>query len=820
MLYLAINLLGWSMKINILSLIDFKEVNKLLEGFNQSTGFVTAILDLEGNVLSKSGWRQICTEFHRIHPETALNCSISDTVLANQLSSDEKYHFYQCKNGLIDVAVPIVIKGEHVANLYSGQFFIEKPDPLVFEKQAERFGFDKVAYRMAFDKVPIVSIEKVKTAMDFLLNMTQLISEITYQKVEQMHLYNALRESEFKFEKLYENSPFGMIMANKEFRFIKANAAFCTMLGYTEEELLQKTFKDLTHPDDIIKDLTNVQKLIHKEISIYKTVKRYIKKDGQFLWGSLTVTSAYNNQGEFIYNLGMVEDITNRILNEDKVREKDIQFQKLSANVPDLIFQFTRKTDGSYCVPIASEGIRNIFGCNPEDVLDDFTPIANVIYPDDAERVIADIEYSAAHLSNFTCEFRVHIPGRDIQWILSNSTPERLPDGSITWYGFNVDITSRKLVEKALKESEEKFRKAFSINPDAITITRQVDGMYVSVNNGFTQVYGFLEDEVIGKTSLEISIWANPDDRKKFVNALNENGFVENFEVRLCRKDGRIIEGLVSSTFIDLAGEAYILSTTRDVTELKRIQNQVRKLNETLEQRVIERTTQLEAANRELEAFSYSVSHDLRAPLRHINGYVDLLNDRFQEHLPDKAKHYLNTISNAAKQMGTLIDDLLQFSRTGRQEMRMTTFDMNNLLLEVYEKIKPDLKNRNILWSVQPMPNKVNGDYALLKQVWINILDNAIKYTRLEVAPEITVRYYEEGADFIFSVQDNGVGFNMKYADKLFGVFQRLHSQAEFEGTGIGLANVQRILQKHNGKVWAEAEPNKGATFYFSLPKK
>ena len=184
------------MKNKKLDYIDFTQVNSLLEGFNKTTGFVTAILDLEGNVLSKSGWRQVCIEFHRVNPETAKNCIISDTVLSNKFGKGEKYHFYECLNGLIDVAVPIIIKGEHVANLFSGQFFFEEPDREFFIKQAQKHGFSEQEYFKALDNVPVVSKEKVKVAMDFLLNMTQLISEITFQKLEQIELNEALIKSE------------------------------------------------------------------------------------------------------------------------------------------------------------------------------------------------------------------------------------------------------------------------------------------------------------------------------------------------------------------------------------------------------------------------------------------------------------------------------------------------------------------------------------------------------------------------------------------------------------------------------------------------
>ena len=186
----------------ILNFIDFKRVNSLLEGFNQTTGFVTAILDLQGNILSKSGWRRICTDFHRIHPETAKKCKISDTVLANKMKRGEKYHFYECLNGLVDVAVPIVIKGKHVVNLFSGQFFFEKPDPAFFKAQAAEYGFDEKAYFEAFEQVPIVSKKKVKAAMGFLLDMTEMISEITFQRMEQIELNEQRKKGEVEQEKL------------------------------------------------------------------------------------------------------------------------------------------------------------------------------------------------------------------------------------------------------------------------------------------------------------------------------------------------------------------------------------------------------------------------------------------------------------------------------------------------------------------------------------------------------------------------------------------------------------------------------------------
>jgi light-regulated signal transduction histidine kinase (bacteriophytochrome) len=226
-----------------------------------------------------------------------------------------------------------------------------------------------------------------------------------------------------------------------------------------------------------------------------------------------------------------------------------------------------------------------------------------------------------------------------------------------------------------------------------------------------------------------------------------------------------------------------------------------------------------EEATRELEAFSYSVSHDLRAPLRHINGFVDLLLSRFYKEIPDKAKHYLDNIADSARQMDILINDLLEFSRTGRKELQKADVDMNEMIEEIVTQLKNDNKNREIEWQISDLP-LVFCDEALIYQVWQNLLENAVKFTATREKAVIHIDLVRKEQEYVFSVSDNGVGFDMKYAQNLFGVFQRLHSYSEFEGTGIGLANVRSIILKHKGLTWAEADPDKGATFYFSLPDK
>ncbi|MCT7986444.1 PAS domain S-box protein [Laspinema sp. A4] len=381
------------------------------------------------------------------------------------------------------------------------------------------------------------------------------------------------------------------------------------------------------------------------------------------------------------------------------------------------------------------------------------------------------------------------------------------------------DITDRKQAQFALLESEQRFRIMADAAPVYIWLAGTDQQCYY-FNQPWLEFTGRTLEEEIGKGWVD---GVHPDDLEFCLNTYHQAFDLRQpfeMEYRLRRYDGEyrwVLDRAVPRFSHDGRFEGYVGSCI-DISDRKIYESEIKRLNASLERRVSDRTAQLEAANQELESFAYSVSHDLRAPLRHISGFVNLLRKRIEPSLDENSQRYLDIIVKSTHQAEELIDNLLAFSRMARAQMRFIKVDMNQLVKEVRQTLEIQSGDRQIIWEIASLPT-VKGEPTMLRLVFQNLLDNAIKYTQRQQPAEITVGFNESDLEFIFFVRDNGIGFDMRYAHKLFGVFQRLHSNPDFVGTGIGLANVRRIIHRHGGRTWAEGEVDLGATFYFSLPK-
>ncbi len=408
-------------------------------------------------------------------------------------------------------------------------------------------------------------------------------------------------------------------------------------------------------------------------------------------------------------------------------------------------------------------------------------------------------------------------------WVDTTIVPFLNDDGKPRQYvAIRADITGRKRAQEEAAREQARFRLIFESTPVGIAYAIvQPDGQYQRIiNDAHLRICGLTREQ--DKSPGIYQRLVHPEDalrQQKLADELlgpDRTGKIS-LEKRFVKLDGEVV--WVAFTFQRRKcadGNYEELTTVVDINDLKNAEAEIRQLNAELEQRVARRTVELEAANKELEAFSYSVSHDLRAPLRAVNGFAGIVLDDFGPLLPDAGRNYLERIRNGGQRMGELIDDLLAFSRLSRLAMNRQPVNSMRIVQESLDELKPLLEDRQIELRIGELPT-CQGDPLLLKQVWINLLSNAIKYSRDRAPAIVEVGCTRDDGENVYFVRDNGVGFDMQYVGKLFGVFQRLHRADEFEGTGVGLAIVQRIIHRHGGRVWAEAQLNHGATFYFTI---
>jgi PAS domain S-box-containing protein len=586
-----------------------------------------------------------------------------------------------------------------------------------------------------------------------------------------------------------------------------------TLMGYAPGEFSGRPedFVALIHPDDREKFRAARQRAL-EGADDYSVDLRFVRRDGTVRWGLVRGRVERDEAGAPVRFVGVEIDLTALKLAELEVREQRRTLALFVEHVPAAITMLDR--DLRYLS--ASRRWARDFAADSPELIGRRHP---ELFAEFSEEWCRRYERAlAGERVRVEAERWVRSAGeRWIRWELHPWTDDRGDIGGIVILA--EDISARRTAELALQTERTLLRTIFDVLPESIYV-KDRDSRFLMANATCAADMGEpAAAALLGRTDAdyfdpglaprfreaELGVLGGRDIRDRHDTFRREDGTVchrINTVVPLCTPEGRVFG---------------LLGTSRDVTAAKQAEQQIRELNARLEQRVLERTAQLEAANNELEAFSYSVSHDLRAPLRAIDGFSRIVEEDHAELLPAEGRRRLSTVRSEARRMGRLIDDLLAFSRLGRGPVEAGPVDMDALVRECLASLAPDCAGRKIVWEVEALP-AARGNASLIRQIWANLIDNAVKYTRprAQATIRISAATTAEGVA-VYAVRDDGVGFDMRYAGRLFGVFQRLHRADEFEGTGAGLAIARRIVQRHFGRIWAESAPDQGATFSFTL---
>ncbi len=587
------------------------------------------------------------------------------------------------------------------------------------------------------------------------------------------------------------------------------------LFGYSRAEVIGRHISLLTPSNRQNEEQEIIDKIKEGNfIEHYETER--VRKDGRVIYVSLTVSPLRDSNEKIVGASNIGRNITERKLAEEKLQRslKDISDYKYALDESSIL----AITDQKGIIRHVNNNFCKISKYTEAELIGQDHRIINSGYHSPV--FIRNLWVTIANGKIWKGELKNKAKDGTYYWVDTTIVPFLDKLGKPYQYvAIRADITERKLAEESLRKSlKETTDYKYALDESCIVAITDQKGIIKYTNNKFCKISKYSEAELIGQDHRIINSGYHSAAFIRNLWVTIANGNIWRGELKNKAKDNSYY--WVDTTivpFLDEHGKPYQYVAIRaDITERKKAEQEIISLNETLEKKIIDRTARLEAANKELEAFTYSVSHDLRAPLRIIDGYASILVSDSSGKLDEEGNRILGVIMSNAKRMGQLIDDLLNLSRLGRRELAMNKVDMNELLIPVLSELL-SLNTRFPEINIARL-DPADCDANLIRQVWGNLISNAIKYSSTRENPVIEIRSYKTETEVVYLVKDNGVGFDMQYADKLFGVFQRLHKISEFEGTGVGLALVQRVVLKHGGKVWAEAEPGKGASFYFSLP--
>ena len=686
--------------------------------------------------------------------------------------------------------------------------------------------------------VALISSTAVTDAHGHFLRTNNTLVDITERKAAEdlvAHANCQLNQALNQAQALYNQAPCGYHSLDINSMFVSINDTELGWLGYSRDEVVGKMgFRDVIPASDVPLLEARMSKIL-KDDALDGVEYLMRRRDGSTFHALLSSSAVRDKDGHFLRSNTTVVDITLRKAAEMSLRDNQRFLQTITDQAPGLIAYL----DAGLRFRFANAEHLRVYGMDPVRILGQYIGdcLAPEIWVDSKPRMEATL---AGQEQQFTA-WRPTRDGKHI-FVSARYLPD-VQDGKVQGLFVQIiDITESKLVEERvshlneeleqrirersaeLLEAEQRFRLMVDNLRDYCIFFMDADGHITDWTDSAQRMDGYSPTQMLGRHYGMLFDPANPEhgkvraDQMLRLAASRGQHELHNWHTR---KDGtQYWSHSVVIALRDDSGELRgFAKINRDMTDAKRLDDLMRNINDELENRVVERTEQLLAANKDLESFSYSVSHDLRSPLRHISSFVSLLEEHMGSLCDEVSARYLNTIGNSARHMSQLIDGLLAFSRLGRSAVNVTPVDFQLLVDAVVAQIGHDTEGRVVDWVVAPDLPVVQGDALLLREVWANLLGNAYKYSRPRERSRIEVGWsMDPVVGYTFFVRDNGVGFDTKYAQKLFGVFQRLHRASEFEGTGIGLALTRRIVERHSGSIWAESELGLGSVFYFSLP--
>jgi PAS domain S-box-containing protein len=647
---------------------------------------------------------------------------------------------------------------------------------------------------------------------------------------EMIYHINKLKNSEAQIQTIFNHAPDAVVVIDSKNRILRWNPAATRIFGWQQEEVVGKFLSDILVPERYReKHLAGMKHFVKTGEGpvINRTVELpALRKDNSEIEVELTISAARIDT-DYLF-ISFLRDITERKKSEEKIRELNASLER-------------RVLERGEQLNISETKYRHLFENNPMP-----------LWVLDAETLrFLDVNESAVQLYGYTREEFLSMTTLDIRpeeektrYLTLKRTAlgtrntgiwkHLKKDGSVIESEVTVhemlfggkparlvlanDVTEKTKALRELQLSEARFRRVVDSKMTGFLFWDE-DGKITDANDLFLEMVGYSRTDVEeGRLDLRaITPWEYAEVEKRAVEQIRLNGVCEPFEKEYVRKDGTLFPVMVGAANINDGPSIKGVSCVMDISQRKKMEQEILELNRDLETRISQRTQALQEANKELESFSYSVSHDLRAPLRAIHGYSQMLFEDYAAKLDQEGIRLLNAVKFNAKRMGQLVDDLLAFSRMGKRALSETETDLTSLVLDIVKELGV-ANNDRVKVSVRSL-GCARADETLIRQAFHNLISNALKYSSKKARAEVEIGRTETDGIPTYYVKDNGAGFDMAYYKKLFGVFQRLHEQEEFEGTGVGLAIVQRIIHRHGGSIWAEGKVGEGAVFYFMLEK-